>query len=350
MSSAGRPRLRVVAVPLDARLASSRLRVVRMAEALAALPARSVDVRLVPCPRDGAGWSALRRAAEEADVVLLQKRLPGPLDARRYRALGPPIVFDFDDALPLRMAPERGSWRSRTRARRFARVLRLAAGAVAGNAHLAALARDAAPDGPPQLVLPTGIPFPVPTREHAAHGGPLAIGWIGGKGNAGELHALEPVLARLARERPLELVVVSDAPFAPGEPAAFPVRHVPWSLEGQERALAALDVGVMPLADNPWNRGKCAYKLLQYQAAGLPAVASPVGMNAALVRHGENGLLAADADAWLECLRALADDVDLRRRLGAAGRETAAGYAFPRLAERLATFLVEVAAAGPDRG
>ena len=121
----------------------------------------------------------------------------------------------------------------------------------------------------------------------------------------------------------VELRVISSA--APS-PAGFPgvaVVHRPWSEAGEIAELQACDVGVMPLPDDPWARGKCGLKLLQFMAAGRPVVASPVGVNATIVRDGENGLLAADEEAWFQGLRQLTDPA-LRRRLGAAGRATVA--------------------------
>ncbi len=127
------------------------------------------------------------------------------------------------------------------------------------------------------------------------------------------------------------LVVISErALVLPG----VPTEHVRWALESQEQALAGLDVGLMPLADSPWSRGKCAYKLLQYMAAGLPVIASPVGMNRSLIEHGRNGLLAGSDDEWLAALERLLDSPDRAAELAASGRRTAcADYAYEGLAE-----------------
>jgi glycosyltransferase involved in cell wall biosynthesis len=96
-----------------------------------------------------------------------------------------------------------------------------------------------------------------------------------------------------------------------------------WRWDTEVSALQALDVGVMPLPDDEWTRGKAGYKLLQYMACGIPTVASSVGAGAALVRPGETGWLAADETAWEEALTALIRDPEARRRMGHAGRELA---------------------------
>ena len=126
--------------------------------------------------------------------------------------------------------------------------------------------------------------------------------------------------------------------------ADFPVEHVPWSLARQDAAVAELDIGIMPLDENsPFTRGKCSYKLLQYMAAGVPCVASPVGMNAEVVESGENGFLASTPAEWSEAFERLASSTELRERLGRAGRRRIeASHTYPATADRWATFLREL--------
>jgi glycosyltransferase involved in cell wall biosynthesis len=100
------------------------------------------------------------------------------------------------------------------------------------------------------------------------------------------------------------------------------VQFLPWREEGDYRLMDVADGGIMPLEDSPWAQGKCGLKLLQYMAAGLPVVTSPVGVNGEIVTDGENGFLAGNEGEWLSRLLALARDEGLRGRLGAAGRRT----------------------------
>ena len=95
---------------------------------------------------------------------------------------------------------------------------------------------------------------------------------------------------------------------------------VKWTQEGEVPFLQTLDVGIMPLTDTPWARGKCGYKLIQYMACGLPVVASPVGVNRDIVEHGVNGFLAETDAEWRSAIETLLADGELRRRMGAAGR------------------------------
>ncbi len=328
--------MKLLLLPLDPGLASSRLRIVELAPHL---EARGIECDVETYPRTFGAQRALRRRASEYDAVVVQKRLPSRFEAGPWRVTGVPCLFDFDDALPFRQRPKHGSHESATRRRRFARILRLADAFVCGNANLATLVGET---NKPVEVIPTAVPVDVPRHEHLAEPAPLRVGWIGGQGNLEDLERLRGPLAAVARTHPLELVVISDAPW---DAADVPVRHVPWSLAGQADALASLDVGLMPLADNAWNRGKCAYKLLQYMAAGVCAIGAPVGMNAQLIEHGRNGLLARDDDEWTEVLRQAATDAALRGRLGAAGRATVErDYSFAAVAERWARLLERVLA------
>jgi hypothetical protein len=102
--------------------------------------------------------------------------------------------------------------------------------------------------------------------------------------------------------------------------AGGPFVAQPWSEADEARLLRGIDIGIMPLPDEPWTRGKCGYKLIQYMASGLPVVASPVGVNRDLVRHGENGFIASSESEWEEALARLSADPDLCRRMGLAGR------------------------------
>ena len=115
---------------------------------------------------------------------------------------------------------------------------------------------------------------------------------------------------------------------------------MPCSLQTEAAELARCDVGIMPLPDAPWERGKCGYKLIQYMASGLPVVASPIGANREIVIPGETGFLAAGSEEWAEGLSRLFDDPGLRARMGAAGRAGAerlysVGATAPRLAQLL---------------
>lgn len=326
--------MKLLLIHPDATLPSSRIRLLQM---VPHLEAAGAEVRCVEYPPGM--WERRRLASEMGrfDLVLMHYRLPSFSDGIWWKSVGTPLVFDFDDAVTYRPRPRNGSHASRTRLKRFERIREVATAFSCGNRYLESLVADT---GKPTCLLPSPVPLDVPRRPDVEIEGPPRIGWIGGRGNLDSLAELGDVLRKLALGHRFRLTVIADAPL---EIPGCPVEHVPWTLEGQGDALARLDVGVMPLDDTPWNRGKCSYKLLQYMAAEVAAVGSPVGMNAELIDNGANGLLADGPNDWLEALLQLLDDTELRRRLARAGRETvSAGYGYETLARRWIDFFGEI--------
>jgi glycosyltransferase involved in cell wall biosynthesis len=281
----------------------------------------------------GCGRRLLQLArAGDVDLAVVERQLfpylpywaEAPLLPRRA-----PLALEFDDAIHL----------TPLHAAKVPRLLSACRLAIVGNPELARYAERHAPR---VALVPTVVDLDRyrPRADHRDRGR-FVVGWIGLPYNFRTLKLAAPALARLAREVPLELRVISSAaPALPG----IDVRVVPWGPEGEAAALADLDVGIMPLPDDAWHRGKCGLKLLQYMAAGVPAVASPVGVNREIVADGENGLLAAGDEEWHRALRALARSAPLRARLGAAGRRTVeARYALALWAPRVAALYREAA-------
>ena len=317
-----------------AHTASTRIRLVEMAPHL---EARGIACRVVAYPRGARARRALRASVSAGDVVLIHRARPTPREARFWRALPAPRIYDFDDAVMWgRRRGLRGAWTRRQRSAGFARALACADAATCGNSFLAAQCGDL-----PTAIVPSAVPLDVPLHTPRADAAPFRVGWVGRTTNLRYVREIDAALAELARVIPLEVVCVSDGELAlPG----CRVVNVRWTREGEAAAVAGFDAGIMPLAlAEPWSRGKCAYKLLQYMAAGVPAVGSDVGMNADLIQSGENGLLARSAGDWVNALAALAGDLALRTRIGRAGRETARAYGYPAVADRLAAFVACVA-------
>ena len=313
--------MKVLFVHREPRLASARVRILQLVPHLEKL---GVQCLARQHPGSAARLAALLAGRHAADVVVVQKKLPSAAEGLAWRSSGAPIVFDYDDAVVFRQQPRDGSHHSATRTRRFARACRLADAFVCGNQYLAGLC---SPRGKPVLVAPSPVPLDVPRAAPRRLRGPVRIGWIGSPGNLDSLALLAAPLRALAQRQSIVFVIISEQSV---ELEGVPSEHVPWTLARQEHALSQLDVGVMPLVDSPWARGKCSYKLLQYMAAELPVVASPVGMNAELVDHGRNGLLAATATAWERALEQLVTDLELAGKLAAEGRRTAeAGFGYP---------------------
>lgn len=284
-------------------------------------------------------------AARQARILWLEKELwPwAPAWLERLALAGRPVVLDFDDAIFHLYDQHRHPLVRQLWGRKIDRLMRAATLVTAGNAYLADRARAA---GARRVeLLPTVIDldrYPgAPRPPVQSHGEPVVIVWIGSPSTVHYLQALAVPLARLAASRTVRLRVIGANP--PDLPDV-PVEAVAWTETSEVAAIAAGDIGIMPLPDSPWERGKCGYKLIQYMACGLPVVASPVGVNCQIVTPGENGLLAEGPDAWEAALRQLVDDPTLRTRWGAAGRSRAeALYSLQANAPRLAGWLHELA-------
>jgi glycosyltransferase involved in cell wall biosynthesis len=150
----------------------------------------------------------------------------------------------------------------------------------------------------------------------------FTIGWTGTSGNFRFLSLIEKALARFLQStsRGRLRIVADRRPNLPMIPDVQ-LEFVPWSPDNEASEVARFDVGLMPLADDPWSRGKCSFKMLQYMASGLPVVVSPVGMNAEVLGMGDCGLSATTDDEWLDALCSLRDDAERRAAMGKIARD-----------------------------
>ncbi len=250
------------------------------------------------------------------DVLLTEGLLfpyAPPLMERLLRRLGHRVVVEMDDAIYLTHGQET----------KIPALLRSASGVIVGNERLAAYARQYSAQ---VRVVPTVVdterfaPLEARMVDSGSHADDaITIVWMGLAYNLKYLHVLVPAVRALQAQYPVKLrVVCSHAPKLTGVDVEFR----PWDFQREVTDLQDATIGVMPLEDTEWARGKCGLKLLQYLACGLPAVASPVGINNDIIVNGENGLLATTEDEWYEQLHALCRQPHLRARLGQAGRRT----------------------------
>lgn len=275
-----------------------------------------LELRVVPLPRSFLARQKLISTLS-GQHVLLQRRLLDVLSWRRLRRAAAHIVFDFDDAVWLRDSySSRGlsSWR---RARRFERTVREADAVIAGNPFLAEAATRFT--NPRHVhVVPTCVN---PGRyTPAAHSNPdrVRLVWIGSSSTLQGLEQIADVLDSIGTKLPhvaLRLVCDRRTDFGRLE-----VEYCAWREDAEAEWLAGADIGISWLPDDDWSRGKCGLKVLQYQAAGLPVVANPVGVQCHMVRPAQNGYLPQSRQHWLEIIGQLAADCQLRRRLGKNGR------------------------------
>lgn len=292
-----------------------RYRVAAFREPLAAAGVR-LDV--VPLPPTFVGRVRAHRAVRRADAVVVQRRLLSAVELALLRRWAKRIIFDFDDAVWLRDSYSPKGFESRKRERRFRATVRAADHVFAGNEVLAAEAARHTAAGN-VTVVPTCVePAAYPVARHDGAGGGVQLVWVGSSSTLKGLERFRDVLEAVGRAVPgTRLKLICDRFLALDH---LPVDAVPWSEATEAAEIAAADVGIGWVPDDPWSRGKCGLKVLQYQAAGLPVVANPVGVQAAFVRDGVTGFRATAPDEWVAAVRRLAADADLRRRLGAAGR------------------------------
>ena len=291
----------------------------RMQSLAAALESAGWQVRCERFPggRYGLRTWERRELLRWADVVVLHQIKLSALEARLFASLARRRIFDVDDAIYVRKPRRLGlpADDSPWRRRKFAATCRWVDVVACGNEVLAEVARTAARD---LRILPTSIDASAYMPTTATQDDPPTIAWIGSPENLVYLEMIRPALARLAVRHPaLRLkVICSRFPEWP----EVTIERVPWSAPTEAAALAGAHIGIMPLSDDEWSRGKCAFKLLQYMAAALPCVASPIGANREAVIDGVSGFHARGTDEWERCLDRLIESPDLRARFGAMGR------------------------------
>lgn len=227
------------------------------------------------------------------------------------------VVADYDDALFHQYDQHPNRWVRLLLGGKIARVMRLADAVVAGNEYLASYARRAGARR--VVVIPTVVDLVRYSDTPPVLDSTLfTVGWIGSPSTARYLRDIAPALAEVCKEGRAQVRLIGSGPIdLPG----VPVEVLSWSEDSEVDEMCHFDVGIMPLPDEPWARGKCGFKLIQYMACGLPVVASPVGVNSEIVENGGNGFLASTTYEWVSALRKLAVDRDLRIKMGLTGRK-----------------------------
>lgn len=253
-----------------------------------------------------------------------------------------PYVLDYDDAVFHYYDQHRNDVIKYLFGSKHPIIMLKAALVVAGNPYLANFARAA---GAPWVeVVPTTVDLSryatIEVLETTDPQSPPCVGWIGQRTTADFLRPLVPVFERLTSLGLGQFAAIGIDTQALG----LPMVSIPWSESNEVTSIQGLDVGIMPLVDGPFERGKCGYKLIQYMACGLPVVASPVGVNVEIVEHGVNGFLASTPQEWENALTTLLTDSALRQRMGQAGRrKVEEHYSLQVTAPRLAELLKDAA-------
>jgi hypothetical protein len=313
--------------------ASSRL---RMIQYLPALTAAGIEVEVAPFFDDGYlerlfdGKKARLGTAkyftarlqhlfglQKPDLVWVEKEafpwLPWPIE----HAILPgnvPLVSDYDDAVYHRYDQHKRAAVRLLLGRKIDGVMAASSLVMAGNQYLA----------------------------------DRAVGWIGLPSTWAEYVApMLPVLTPLAIRHGALIRAVGSGTTMTANPT---LETLPWTEATEVSWIQSMDIGIMPLNDSPWSRGKCGYKLIQYMACGVPVVASPVGVNREIVEHGVNGFLAETEADWARAIGTLLGDAELRHRMGAAGRKKVErGYSLQVYGPKVAAMLRDVALSGKSQ-
>lgn len=238
------------------------------------------------------------------------------------KVLGKKLIYDYDDAIWLHSTSESNKlignlkWSGKVKL-----ITKWAYKVSCGNDYL----RDFALQyNAHAFVNPTTI-----DTEHYhnklkdQHTGKVVVGWTGSNTTMGYLDLLVPIISELEQQYEFEFVVISDK--EPELPLKS-LRYIKWNKDTEVDNLLEMNFGLMPLSDDPWSRGKCGFKALQYMSLGMPAIAAPVGVNSKIIDHGHTGYLCITHQEWKDAIEKLLTDTELRVRMGKASRERVEQY------------------------
>jgi glycosyltransferase involved in cell wall biosynthesis len=282
------------------------------------LAARGIDCEVQELEQ-GRGRRAQLKSARDYLGVWLHKKTLTVMDAFRLRRNAKKVIYEFDDAIVFRSGSESPDPHP-LRLKRFRRTIGLANLVIAGNEVLTDLAREY---GAKEVtVIPTGLDTSryIP-KVHDGESEQMRMVWVGSKSTLKQLRLFTEMLDSISWQMPdVILRVIADDELVT---ETLPVENIAWSRDDEARLLNECDIGIAPLPDTPFARGKCAFKVLQYMATGLPVVTSAIGANAEYVTNYETGLHANDDYHWTECISQLLYNHEQRASMGEAGRKRA---------------------------
>jgi glycosyltransferase involved in cell wall biosynthesis len=235
------------------------------------------------------------------------------------------IIYDFDDAIWLTDRTNESwllrilKWRTKVSS-----ICTWSYKISCGNEYLAEYAKQFNKN---VIVNPTTIDTEnqhVPSIHREGKLEHITIGWTGSHSTLKYLYAIESIIKALEDDqKQLQFIIIADYPPSLSVPSAV---FVPWSKKTEIVDLAKIDIGIMPLPDDEWSKGKCGFKALQYMAMEIPTIASPVGVNAKIIDHGVDGFLCSTSEEWISTLKELIKDFELRKRIGKNGRKKIIKY------------------------
>jgi glycosyltransferase involved in cell wall biosynthesis len=302
---------RVLVITIDPSEASFRLRLEILRDLLAG-DGFTFDFRERP-----AGFSDRRKliaTVDRYDAVIVQRKLLDPSHARLLRRRAKKSFYDIDDAVMVQRR-KISRWSQWLKDRRYLATARAVDHVVAGNEYLAGQMREL---GCTVTVLPTVVdPAHYQVKQHAPTDSPALV-WIGSKSTLPYLQQWMPAIEAGAKRVPgLRLITIANDTVRSD---VMQVKHLPWSQQTEAQSLLQGDIGIAPTPVDPWSIGKSGFKIIQYMAAGLPTIASPVGANGQIVVDGVTGFLPDSMDQWTDAIAKLASNAEARSAMGAAAR------------------------------
>lgn len=262
-------------------------------------------------------WEDMKRIGD-CDLAVVEKELlpylPAALERNAFRE-APHILLDYDDAIFANYQHHPNPVLRMVLRNKISQLMGWADGVIGGSRYLCDYASQYARK---VWFVPTTVDVSRYQLHEHDHDGLITIGWIGTPWSARYLPVIHSALRSVAQEVSLRFLVVgADSPFGD----EIPSQSLPWSEDREAELVRWMDIGVMPLVDSPFERGKCGLKLLQYMACGVVPVASDVGGNKDIINHGVDGFICRCEEEWIECLLELSRNPSLRMRMGAAARE-----------------------------
>jgi glycosyltransferase involved in cell wall biosynthesis len=288
----------------------------RVLQYLPYLRKEGVEVSVHFYKRNGLDKLKFYNTLGQYDIFYIHRKLFSPIEFWYLRRKAKRIIYDFDDALMYRSSGARNP-HSFSRRFRFAYMMKRVDFVMAGNQFLKS---QVIPYNPNVEVIPTSIDLSHYSLKKGYHpDGPITIGWLGSSSTLKYLRPLLPTLEKMFNGYPhFQLKIVCDQFL---DSSYLPIIKKRWSSEEEEADLKSFDIGIMPLSDDLWSRGKCGLKIVQYFGVGIPAVCTPVGMNRDIVENGVNGFWAQGEEEWTSSLLKLMQDEELRKKMGRIGRK-----------------------------
>jgi glycosyltransferase involved in cell wall biosynthesis len=307
----------------------------RIAVYLDMLRKNSIDCEVAKLPGSSLARRMLFKRAGQFDGVFLQKKCLNFRDAAWLRQYSKKIIYDLDDAIMY--SPKTPDSNRSSHFRLFRRTAKLADVVIAGNSYLAEHAQRFNTN---VKILPTGLDtkaYKVETKPKID--GKIRLVWIGSKSTLCYLMEIKPALEEIGSQFDnVVLRIICDDFFGLQN---MEVEKCWWSLEKQAVDLATSDIGLAPLPDDRFTRGKCGFKILQYEAAYLPIITSPVGVNAEYVRNAVTGYHAPNIPQWVDRITELIDNIKLRKQMADAGRAQAERFDTGIIGKKLCSLITE---------